>query len=771
MSDLRSSFPADWQTIDAKAFAGLQTKAPRPAIKDEEQAWLDNWMPLGGGQGPATQLRTLYGPGPALYTAPAGLSIIYFQSFNITDTPYFFVLLSNGRCNAVNAKTGTATTIGAAGLIVSPSTKLGFAGWGGQYALFSAAQPNGYFIWDGTSLYKSGTIGPTILVTNGGLNYTSAPSVSIIGGSGSGAAAHALIENGSVSQVIVDGPGSGYQPGDSVIALFNGGGNGTATASGTATVTDGVITNATITNGGINYSSLPTVTINDPTGSGASVTVSSWTVTGSSGSTPLFSITGLQVQAGGSGYTAPSLTFSGGGAARQATGFANVDSGVITGLSISNQGLGYTGAVSIQFFAPTGSGATAQAVLDSNGSVSEVTLNPTGFSGKGYSGTVLWVASGNGPAAASVSLMPFGISGTAIEEFQGRAWIANGGAVGNNPPKNRVIFSSPGNPADFNVANGAGAFASTDSFLRTGYHSLRQTNGFLYLIGDSSINYISGVQASTAGGTTNTTFSNQNADPQIGTPWPSSVQVFSRNIVFGNTVGIFVSYGGAVTKVSEPLDGFYASGNIFGATDDFSSAVSTIFGTVVYMLLLPIISPLTGQAETRLLMWDGRKWWTGHQLAAGSSLKYIATQEINSVLQAWGTDGTTLFPLFTVPSNTLTKVYRSRLWDQPSYWFTKTAIRLSGIVFGYTPDEAITLNVDSETGSAAYALSPAAAGLVWSGLSWTGLTWSSGGIGLLGSPIPIGNQGRLLGMTAQTTASDIAILSLSLGSQTYSQDF
>src|SRR5262249_13389225 len=155
------------------------------------------------------------------------------------------------------------------------------------------------------------------------------------------------------------------------------------------------------------------------------------------------------------------------------------------------------------------------------------------------------------------------------------------------PPKNRTIFSSPDSPVDF--GNGGGAFQSTDSFLRVGYHFLKQSNGFLYLGGDSSMNYISGVSTSSGTATSPipiTTFGNQNVDPQLGSPWPSSVQVFSRNIVFANSIGIFVSYGGAITKASIPLDGFYDSGPIFGSGLNFSAAVANIFSVPVYMLLL-----------------------------------------------------------------------------------------------------------------------------------------------------------------------------------------
>ena len=149
--------------------------------------------------------------------------------------------------------------------------------------------------------------------------------------------------------------------------------------------------------------------------------------------------------------------------------------------------------------------------------------------------------------------VPTGISGNAIEIYQGRVWVANGATVN---------FSVAGSVIDFTTGNGGGSFTSSDSFLRVGYYELIQTNGFLYLIGNSSINYISGVQ--TSGSPPTTTFTNQNADPEIGTVWPGTVDVLSRNIVFANSFGAHVSYGAAVTKVSEALDGVYNTANNFG---------------------------------------------------------------------------------------------------------------------------------------------------------------------------------------------------------------
>lgn len=748
--------PENSRIIQFEEFSGgLNTLVPRPAIKDNQLAISDGFMPIGN------ILVTLPGTATPIYTAATGRTIIYFQWFNIGGQPYCFILLDNGAIDQVTPG-GAVTHIAPAATVAAPSTFIGAAQWASQYFIWAVDQTNGYWIWDGSHLFTAGTIGPAIIVTEGGAGYTTIPTVTIYGGSGAGATATAVLENESVSQVNITAPGSGYLQTDTAIVLFSGG-NGTRTAHGTASLSNGVIVNAVLLSGGINYQSLPTIAITDPHGAGAQIVVSSWATTGSSGSTPLFSLTGLRVVAGGSGYTNPTITFSGGSASTQATAYLTTQNGVITGLTTVDAGVGYVGDVGIAFIAPTGTGATAQVYLDSTGAVSQVLIEPNGATGSGYSGTVFWVVTGAGPAAASLSLMPFGISGTAIETFGQRVWLGNGAA---SAFQNRLLFSAPGDPADFSPAVGAGATPSLDSFLRIGYFSLRQTNGFLYLIGDSSINYVSGVQTSTqqpqlGAAQTISTFNNQNADPQIGSPWQGSVQVFSRNIVLANPTGVYVSYGGAATRISATLDGIYGSHTSgSGATQkNFSSAVATLsipgvfdVGIAVYMLLLPIVDQVSGSTVNKLLIWDGQKWFTSQQ---DRTLTWIGTKEFESEISAWGTDGTILFRMFDSPTTGFTKYVRGKLYSGSGYHVTKTALRLHALIQDANSGDTVTISIDNETA-------------IGAGAATQAIT-TTAGLAVLG-PYPVAQNGRLLGFSITTTAAELTIMSVIASGQDYTDN-
>lgn len=521
-----------------------------------------------------------------------------------------------------------------------------------------------------------------------------------------------------------------------------------------------------ILNSGFGYTGQPAIAATGGAGTGATFTS---TVTSSG------SVSQILVASSGSGYRASDavvLSFSGGGSNTTAIAATSVTAGHVTNVSITNAGSGYTAATKVTFVGGGGTGATATAVA--SGGVTSVTIVTPG-EGYNFPPTVVFADVNNAVAQANVPIMPFGVQGSALETFTSRVWVVNGGATSTPPSLSLVQFTAPSNPSDFNASDGGGQFVSTDSFLRVGFHAVRQSNGFLYLIADSSVNYVSGV--STAGVPPTTTFSNQNVDPQVGCPWPNTVQVYSRAIVFANTFGVHAMYGGAVQKVSTPLDGIYTSVTPTGSIPSYGSvvpsgAVAIIFGIHVYVLLLPIIDQVTGLQTNKLLCWDGKRWWTAQQSV---TLTQIASQEINSVLTAYGTDGSAIYPLFQTPSTAITKTIQSKLWDSPSYITTKMPLELFGIVSETQADVAnLTVKVESESSSqtlnftnliAATWLNNVGAAATWTNNAAAVATWQASGLAAFFPNRINGVSGALIGLTATTTSKDMTLISLSLVEQ------
>src|SRR5216683_3159587 len=368
----------------------------------------------------------------------------------------------------------------------------------------------------------------------------------------------------------------------------------------------------------------------------------------------------------------------------------------------------------------------------------------------------------------------YGVS-TALYTAPGALTVAffDFGNIGVTPYS--ILVQSDGSIVAINtvtsVANtiAAAGTIQNPSRVNVGFTQLKQTNGFLYLVADSSVNYMSGVQ--TSGATPITTFTNQNADPEAGTSWPATVDVFNRNILFANAFGAQVSYGGAVTKISEMLDGVYNTVANFGNIVP-SAAKAIVFGKKIWILLLPIIDPVKGQQVNKLWMWNGKQWWASVQ---DVNLVYIQFQEINSVLTAWGTDGKSVYQLFARPSVNFTKTAQTKLWDKPGgYQFTKFVTRLWGIVRYYSA-LASTLNItlDNELGSSPALVVPvsslaaiwtmAGGGIsTWTTASATISTWLlGGGTGYsVFQPDAVGQQGVLTGFTLTTNAADMAVVSM-----------
>lgn len=365
--------------------------------------------------------------------------------------------------------------------------------------------------------------------------------------------------------------------------------------------------------------------------------------------------------------------------------------------------------------------------------------------------------------------MPMGISGTCVETYSNRVWVGFGA--------NRSQ-SAPGNGADFSGADGGGTSPSTDSFLRREITQLKQSNGFLYQFADSSTNVISNVQSS--GSPVTTTYNNQNVDPQVGTPYHNSVQSFGRGLVFAHSTGVYALVGGAAEKVSDMLDGVFLNAASSLASDSTvaqpSAAIMTIYDIKVYLLLLPLKDLFTGSIRLGLVIWDGKKWFLGSQ---DSGLTFIASQEINSSLKSYGTDGTNVFPLFSQTSNTLRKIYQTRLWPGDGFQITKQAMRLyttaqdnsgSGYTITGTVDYVLenkglqTHNITISSSTFAVIWQNASLQTVqWQNASLQNVTFTVGGLSLSGfDGGDINQRGNYLGLTLQSTSPDFTVIAHSL---------
>jgi hypothetical protein len=295
-------------------------------------------------------------------------------------------------------------------------------------------------------------------------------------------------------------------------------------------------------------------------------------------------------------------------------------------------------------------------------------------------------ASNAGETLTVVWFMPTGVQGNGIETFQGRVWIINGITRSTSAAQNGTTFAA---------ANGGVIANSTDNTLRVKYVGIKESNGYLYLFGDSSCYYITNIQVS---GTTTltTTYQYTPLDEQIGTPWRDTVQPFGRSVVFANPNGVYSIFGSSASKISDALDGLFSAADFVTVRPCMASA--TLFNIKVALFLFRTTNPQTQLTYNMIALFDGRRWWTATQEIAPV---FLGPQEMNSVLSAYATDGLTLFKLFSQSSATLTKTLVSKLWGgQYSFLSYKLVLRLYIEVDTFSTDvPAITFQVDNQNGS------------------------------------------------------------------------
>lgn len=535
----------------------------------------------------------------------------------------------------------------------------------------------------------------SVAVTNAGSGYTFVNISFTGGGGGSGATAEATLVGGQIASIDVITPGAGYTSAPTVVI----GGDG-ASGAATATVDAGQVIGITITSPGTGYTSAPAITITgDGTGATAVGILGSSSVkdvlvidpgtgfvlqlaltfqggggTGASAYTLLAppglgSVARIDVLSAGENYQqTPTTKLLGGPAGVGQAGFVTImnGSGGVGHIDVFNGGLGYAvppGVIIVPQKNDTGTGATARAVLSPHALDRVVMMNY----GLHYTDapTVIAQPGANNAAYATIALMPFGLSGSIIETFQQRVWLAFGAQspFTTLPPQGNFAVTAPGSLTDVATSDGGVLFTNSDGFLQTKYVAIKQSNGYLYFVGDGSCSVVSGVE--TGGNPTTTTFNYQTVDPQVGCSWVHAVEDFGRNIIIANEVGIFSIMGGGASKISDKVDGTFTTMAFPPAVGVLTptAAVAHLFNIKHYLFLCTLQDPDTFEMRNVMLTWNGRDWSVTSQ---SPDLIAIGTQKRGSQLFAWGHDGKKLYPLFDQPSATLEKRIDTKLYGANS---------------------------------------------------------------------------------------------------------
>ena len=210
-----------------KDFKGLNTKANRTAIQENEFAWIENVMPVG-----YSNLKVIPKEKRVTYSSTNfswGGTVHYMAPANINGVAYMFAFFTNGGAQYVSLETPTAPiTLASSGTFSGTRTQI--SQWKNERVLIIDTT-YGYATFDGTNLVRIGSVG-TITITSGGSGYSAAPTVTISAPNETGgvqATATATISGGIVTAITITEPGTGYTSAPTI--TFSSG-----AASATATV-------------------------------------------------------------------------------------------------------------------------------------------------------------------------------------------------------------------------------------------------------------------------------------------------------------------------------------------------------------------------------------------------------------------------------------------------------------------------------------------------------------------------------------------------------
>jgi len=703
-----------------KQFKGVNTKANRTAIEEDEFSWLENAMPVGYANLKITPTYTNTG-------VTFSHTVIAMFAVNLNLNDYLLAFESDGSCEYVNIGSLSKGNVAPAGTF-STTGNINVSQWKNTEALILDPY-KGYFTWDETNLISVGSVS-VIGLTNQGSDYSSAPLVTISApnnANGIQATGVATITTGAGTLIStnITNIGSGYTSVPSV-SVSGGGGSG-ATIS--ASIQSGNVVALTITNPGSGYTSAPTITIAAPP-SGTTATANGVVDTGL--------VTSVVLTNAGTGYnSAPTITFSGGGGsgASAVAGYTTFATGTVYVL-VNTGGTGYASAPTVSFSGGGGSGAAATAII-SGGIVTEIVMtNP----GSGYTSAPTVTLTGGGYTnAATVTAYVNSTTNVGISSFSGRVWIAQG---------RTVFYSAAGSYSDF-ITVSAGSVAISDSTLHGNIQQLLSANNFLYIFGDDSINVFSDVRVTSTG---STIFTNTNVSASVGTKLPYAIFPYFRSVLFMNNYGVYALVGSTTSKISDPLDGIFT--NI-----DFTKPVYAGQVLINNILCAAFNFYYTGGAgvssSNRYIqaVFFEKKWFFTSQV---NNLDYIVSAPIGGKVALFGTDGTNLYQLYNDTTSNINSYIQTALMSMKDNVRTKQALKIA-VEATLVENAILSVTVDSESGSSpAYLLSNL---INWYNIYNTTITWKNnvstvigwaGGTGYTLYKTDASQYGKYLGQTIQS---------------------
>jgi hypothetical protein len=294
-------------------------------------------------------------------------------------------------------------------------------------------------------------------------------------------------------------------------------------------------------------------------------------------------------------------------------------------------------------------------------------------------------------------------NGTAIAVYQNRVWIIQG---------RLLYYSAPGSFSDFTTASGGGFTNLIDPVLRSNVFMLHATNGYLYLVGISSVQALSDLYVPTGASPPTPNFTLLPLTGIVGSDQPFSIIDYGRLVLFANRYGIWSIVGTQVTSISSADPNNAYNSSIDGTLQyvDFSQGISagqlTSNSLLCAGFLIKRLSDPVFGSNTVICMYQGNaaggRWWTANY----GAVTRITTSFKNGSPVLFGYIAGNLFQLFALSGSSPPANVQTGLWDFGDPITAKEVIKCGvGLSIFSSGTGAATLNVDIPNSSNAVPIS------------------------------------------------------------------
>ena len=544
-----------------------------------------------------------------------------------------------------------------------------------------------------------------------------------------------LISVGSVGSIAITNPGINYTSVPNVTITGGGGSNATAVAS--ITTGSGGVQSIQVTAGGSGFTSVPTITIATPDVQGGSTATAAATISGNA-------VVAISVITPGSGYlTPPAVSITGGGGT-SATANAALSTGIVNSITLTNGGSGYTSQPSVNIIGGGGSNARAiaQLVTFNTGVVSiQVTNGGTGYGQ--YGNLAVTISGGGGASANATAIISANVISQVIMNNPGTGYtsaptaVVSGGTgtganlvatVQLNPivdvatfsnriwvAQGRTVYASAStSPTDFTSVS-AVAFNIQDSTLHGNIKGLLSANNFLYVFGDDSINVFSDLQVTSTGATV---FTNTNVSASIGTSRIYAIFPYFRSVLFMNDYGVYALVGSTTTKISDPLDGIFPYIDFTKPVTGGQTLLNNIL-CAVFNFYVNSSFPLgpSGSRYIQAIFFE-KKWFISSQ----GDIQYVTSVPFGGKVKLYGVDSNkVLKQMYSDTISPVNSYIQTALNEMGDPIRTKQALKFA-VEATLSQGGVLSMTVDSEGGSSpAYTLTNNITWLNTSGaiIGWT----------------------------------------------------